>query len=114
MQIALARNFGGIESNDKLYKLLDKYFGNFIKMFTNNSQQWLYEQIPIISLIDLNLNDPNARNLMIIGKCETVVSLLTYHLKRKNMDPIVILGSHFPDDRDDYSFKVLSSIMVSN
>jgi hypothetical protein len=111
IQMALARNFGGIENNDKLYKLWEKYFGNFIKMFTNNNS-WLYKQIPITQLIESNLNDSNARNLMIIGRSETVVSLLTDHLRSKNMDPVVILGSHFPDDQNDYFSKVLNKIMV--
>jgi hypothetical protein len=113
IQMSLARNFGGIENNDKLCKLWEKYFGNFIEMFTNNNP-WLYKQISITQLIESNLNDYNARNLMIIGKSETVVSLLADHLRSKNRDPDVILGSHFPDDQDDYSSKVLSKVMVSN
>jgi hypothetical protein len=113
IQMALARNFGGIENNDKLYKLWEKYFGNFINMFTNNNS-WLYKQIPITQLIESNLNDSNARNLMVIGKSGTIVYLLTDQLKRRNLDPIAILGSHFPDNQDDYSSKVLSKILVSN
>ncbi|RGB41967.1 hypothetical protein C1646_810360 [Rhizophagus diaphanus] len=108
IQIALARNFGGIENNVKLYILWEKYFGNFIKAFTNNSS-W---QLPITQLIESNLNDSNARNLMVIGKSGTILNLLTDQLKRRNIDPIVILGSYFPDDQDDYSSKVLSKIMT--
>ncbi|GES94832.1 hypothetical protein GLOIN_2v1878676 [Rhizophagus clarus] len=111
IQIALARNFGGIENNVKLYELWDKYFGNFIKTFTD-SGSWSYEQIPITQLIESNLNDSNSRNLMVIGKSESVVSLLTDQFKSKNMDPIVILGSHFPDDQDDYYSKVLNKIIT--
>ncbi|GBB99412.1 hypothetical protein RclHR1_03510006 [Rhizophagus clarus] len=109
IKMALARNFGGIENNVRLYDLWNKYFGNFIKTFTDNSS-WLYEQIPITRLIESNLSDSNSRNLMVIGKSETIVNLLTDQLKSK--DPIVILGSHFPDDQDDYSFKVLNKIMT--
>ncbi|CAB4443923.1 unnamed protein product [Rhizophagus irregularis] len=111
IQIALARNFGGIENDVKLYKLWEKYFGNFLKTLTDNNL-WLYKQIPITQLIESNLNDSNARNLMVIGKSGTIINLLTDKLKRRNLDPIVILGSHFPDDQDDYSSKVLSKIMT--
>ena len=30
-----------------------------------------------------------------------------------NLDPVIIFGSQFSDDRDDYSYSMLSRIMVS-
>ena len=101
IQMALTRNFGGIEDNSKLW---EKYFGNI------NKSPWSYKPV---QLIKSNLDDPDARHLMVIGKSETTVNLLTDQLKRKKMNPVVIMGSQFPDDRDDYYNSVLSRIMVS-
>ncbi|UZO02840.1 uncharacterized protein OCT59_021318 [Rhizophagus irregularis] len=107
IQMALDRSFGGTE-NDKLY---EKYFGNVLKTF-NNHKPWLYKPTPVEKLIDANLDDPDARHLMIISKSNSIVDLLTYQFKRRDLDPIVILGSQFPDDQDDYSYSVLSRIMM--
>ncbi len=108
IQMALARNFGGTENNVDLY---EKYFGDILKMF-NNHNPWFYKPIPIEQLIDSNLDDSDTRHLMVIGKSDSIVNILTYQLKRKNLDPVVILGSQFSDDQDDYSYSVLSRIMV--
>src|SRR4051812_34272447 len=110
IQMALARNFGGTENH---VKLCEKYFGNILKMF-NNHKSWPYKQIPIEQLIDSNLNDSDARHLMVIGKSDSIVNLLTYQLRRRDLDPVVILGSQFPDDREDYYYSVLRRIMVCN
>ncbi|CAB4437490.1 unnamed protein product [Rhizophagus irregularis] len=108
IQMALARNFGGTENHVKLY---EKYFGNVLKMF-NNHTPWLYKQIPIEQLIASNLDDSDARHLMVIGKSDSIVNLLTYQLRMRDLDPVVILGSQFPDDRDDYYYSVLRRIMM--
>ena len=110
IQMALARNFGGTENNAKLY---EKYFGDVLKTFNNNNP-WLYKPITIEQLIDSNLGDPDARHLMVIGKRDSIINLLTYRLRRRNLEPVVILGSQFSDDQEDYSYNVLSRIMVSN
>jgi hypothetical protein len=78
----------------------------------NNHKPWLYKQIPIEQLITSNLDDSDARHLMVIGKSDSIVNLLTYQLRMRDLDPVVILGSQFPDDRDDYYYSVLRRIMV--
>ncbi|RGB41976.1 hypothetical protein C1646_791690 [Rhizophagus diaphanus] len=108
IQTALARNFGGMENNVKLY---EKYFGNVLKMY-NNHEPWVYKSIPIEKLINLDLEDPDARHLMVIGRNDTIVNLLTRQLKVKNLDPVVILGSQFSSDRDDYLYNGLSKILM--
>ncbi|GBB91806.1 hypothetical protein RclHR1_01920010 [Rhizophagus clarus] len=108
IQMAIARNFGGTENNAELY---EKYFGDILKMF-NNHNPWFYKPIPIEKLIDSNLDDSDARHLMVIGKSDSIVNLLTYQLRRKKLDPVVILGSQFPDDREDYSYSILRRIMM--
>lgn len=110
IQLALARNFGGAENSAKLY---ENYFGNVLKMF-NNQNLWSYNPIPTEQLINSNLDDTDARHLMVIGKSDSIVNLLTYQLRGRKLDPVVILGSQFPDDQSDYYYSVLSRIMVSN
>jgi len=110
LQMVLARNFGETENSARLF---EKYFGGFLKTF-NNHNQWSYKPIPVVQLIESNLDDPNTRHLMAIGKNESIISLLTDQLKRRNLDPVVIIGSQFPDDREDYNYNVLSRIMVSH
>jgi hypothetical protein len=110
IQMALARNFGGTENN----KLYEKYFGNILKAYNNNNKPWFYKPIPIEYLIDSNLDDPDARHLMVIGKSDSIVNFLTYQLKQRYLDPVVMLGSQFPGDQDDYYYNVLRRIMVNN
>ncbi|PKY63623.1 hypothetical protein RhiirA4_551536, partial [Rhizophagus irregularis] len=49
---------------------------------------------------------------MVIGKSDSIVNLLTYQLRKRNLDPVVILGSQFPDDQEDYYYSVLRRIMM--
>ncbi|POG65243.1 hypothetical protein GLOIN_2v1781965 [Rhizophagus irregularis DAOM 181602=DAOM 197198] len=78
----------------------------------NNHNSWSYKQILIEKLNDSNLNDSDACHLMIIGKSDSIVNLLTYHLRKRNLDSVVILGSQFPNDRNDYSYNVLNRRMM--
>ncbi|PKC05361.1 hypothetical protein RhiirA5_485721 [Rhizophagus irregularis] len=108
IQMALTRNFGGTENH---VKLCENYFGYVLKMF-NNHKPWLYKRIPIEQLITSNLDDSDARHLMVIGKSDSIVNLLTYQLRKRDLDPVVILGSQFPDDKEDYYYSVLRIIMM--
>ncbi|CAG8750085.1 11767_t:CDS:2, partial [Racocetra fulgida] len=76
-----------------------------------------------------DIQDKNARHLMIIGKSDSIVNILTYKLRlwgkefsEKNpksdqintwdLDPVIIYGSQFPDDFDgDYQYGILNRIM---
>ena len=93
IQMALARNFGGTEDNAKL---CNEYFGDVLKTF-NYQNPWICEPVPIERLIDSNLDERDTRHLMAIGKSDSIVDLLAYQLKRKNLDPVVILGSQYYD-----------------
>lgn len=105
-QMALARNFGGLENNVKLW---EKYFKNIVQIF-GDKNSWSYEPI---QLIKSNLDDPDSRHLMVIGKSEATVSLLVDQLQKSKMNPLVIIGSQFPDDSKDYYYDVLKKIIVS-
>ncbi|CAG8500146.1 9201_t:CDS:10 [Diversispora eburnea] len=108
IQMALARNFGGTGHQKEL---CEDYFNSVIDMF-NENQSWSYYQVPVKDLINANLEDDNARHLMIIGNSSSIVNLLTYQLRAVGLEPVVIFGSQFPNDRDDYSYTVLSRIMM--
>ncbi|CAG8450066.1 601_t:CDS:10, partial [Dentiscutata heterogama] len=108
IQMSLARNFGG---TNKFAEICQKYFDNAINEF-NNHRGWIYNPIPTEQLIHLNLDDEGARHLMAIGKSDSVVNLLAYQLRQRNLDPVIIFGSQFPDDQDDYSYSVLNRIMM--
>ncbi|PKK68874.1 hypothetical protein RhiirC2_867041 [Rhizophagus irregularis] len=106
IHLALARNFGGIKKHTETCL---EYFEPVIKNF-NEHKSWTYEQIPTSILINDNLTSEGSRHLMVIGKSDSIVNILTYQLRE--MNPVVILGSQFPEDRDDYSYSILSRIMM--
>ncbi|CAG8457357.1 17413_t:CDS:10 [Racocetra persica] len=110
IQKSLVRNFGGTDP-EQTQKLCEHYFGEVFRL-SNDAKNWEYTPIPVEELINANLDDEGARHLMVIGKSDSIVSLLTYQLRSRNLDPVIILGSQFPDDRDDYSYSVLSRIMM--
>ncbi|KAF0475938.1 e3 ubiquitin-protein ligase [Gigaspora margarita] len=110
IQKSLVRNFGGT-GPEQTQKLCEHYFGDVFRL-SNDAKNWEYTPIPVEELINANLDDEGARHLMVIGKSDSIVSLLTYQLRSRNLDPVIILGSQFPDDRDDYSYSVLSRIMM--
>lgn len=106
-QMALVRNFGGLENNIKLW---EKYFKNIIQIFDDKNYSWSFKPI---QLIKSNLNDLDSRHLMIIGKSESTLSLLVDQLQKSGMNPLVIIGSKLPDDSKDYYCDVLKKIIVN-
>ncbi|CAG8591839.1 8168_t:CDS:10 [Paraglomus occultum] len=109
IQLALARNFGG---TDQMKVICEDYFGNVLKE-SGGLFGYSYDRIPVEKLIDGNLQEKDARHLMIIGKSDSIVNILTYHLRSLDMDPMVLCGSQFPDDAEgDYSHGVLSRVMM--
>ncbi|CAG8494132.1 12597_t:CDS:10, partial [Racocetra fulgida] len=102
IQKSLVRNFGGTDP-EQTQKLCEHYFGEVFRL-SNDAKNWEYTPVPVEELINANLDDEGARHLMVIGKSDSIVSLLTYQLRSRNLDPVIILGSQFPDDRDDYSY----------
>ena len=45
---------------------------------------------------------------------ESIVNILNFELRQKQLDPVIILGSQFPEDQDDYSYNILNRIMVGS
>ncbi|CAJ0745856.1 16178_t:CDS:2 [Entrophospora sp. SA101] len=108
IQMALARNFGGTGEHEEL---CEKYFGEVLNAFDNH-QFRIYKPIPVLNLIRENFDDKSARHLMVIGKSESIVNILNFELRQKQLDPVIILGSQFPEDQDDYSALLL--LLLSN
>jgi len=109
IHLALARNFGDIKEHTENCL---KYFKPIIDAF-NGRKSWTYNPIPIDTLINENLESEGSRHLMVIGKSDSIINILTYQLREMNLDPVIIFGSQFSDDRDDYSYSMWSRIMVS-
>ncbi|CAG8650034.1 27430_t:CDS:10, partial [Gigaspora margarita] len=127
IKLALARNFGGVKF---MNGLVDERFVNFLKAF--DAIEYNHIQLSVEDFIKANLKDKNARHLMLIGKSDTIVNILTYKLRYWNkelletkdldvvdektswdLEPVVIYGSQFPDNRDDdYQYEILSRIMI--
>ncbi|CAH1769626.1 14316_t:CDS:2, partial [Entrophospora sp. SA101] len=108
IQMALAHNFGGAGEHEVL---CEKYFGEVLNAFDNH-QYRMYRHIPVLNLIRESFDDKSARHLMVIGKSESMMNILNFELQQKQLDPVIILGSQFPEDKDDYSYNVLNRIMM--
>ncbi|CAG8596276.1 6964_t:CDS:10, partial [Paraglomus occultum] len=109
IQLALARNFGG---TDQMKAICEDYFGNVLKE-SGRLFDYSYDPIPVEKLIDENLHEQDARPLMIIGKSDSILNILTYYWRSFDMDPMVLCGSQFPDDAEgDYSYGILSRVMM--
>ncbi|KAF0525877.1 e3 ubiquitin-protein ligase [Gigaspora margarita] len=124
-QMSFARNFGG---TDQLNMLCQVHFNDVITKFHGRTNH--FKKFSVEELIKANLEDKNARHLMIIGKSDSIVNILTYKLRlwskefsEKNpksdqintwdLDPVIIYGSQFPDDFDgDYQYGILNRIMM--
>ncbi|CAG8532603.1 7300_t:CDS:10, partial [Acaulospora morrowiae] len=109
VQLALARNFGGADNMEELCTI---YFQNVLK--PAHVSKFNYTPIPVQELINANLAEKDARNLMLIGNGNSIVTFQTYQLRQQNIEPVVIIGSQFPDDKDggEYSYATLNRIMM--
>ncbi|CAG8728536.1 16693_t:CDS:2, partial [Cetraspora pellucida] len=75
-QMSFARNFGG---TDQLNMLCQSHFKNVITKFHGRINH--FKKFSVEELIKANLEDINARHLMIIGKSDSIVNILTYKLR---------------------------------
>ncbi|CAG8481554.1 7050_t:CDS:10 [Ambispora leptoticha] len=109
LELGLIRNFGG---TDQTKLICENYFSKVLKSF-GNKNSYTYTLIPVERLINENLNRKDTRHLMVIGKSDSLVNILTYHMRAQHMDPVILCGSQFPNDGDgDYLYAVLSKIMM--
>eukprot|EP00121_Abeoforma_whisleri_P013349 Awhi_evm2s12311 len=106
LHLALQRNFGGLmtkETNmqDFFREESSLNFGNL-------------KPIPILDLVTANLNDPDARHLMLITESSDVaVDLVQNCMNKIERQCVVIYGSGFPEDcTDSYRYRILSRIIL--
>ena len=95
--------------------ICESYFGDVLNAYSGLLSGYRYYPLSVQDLIYENLKEKEGRHLMVIGKSDSIVNLITYYLRSLGMDPMVLCGSQFPDDADgDYSYGILSRIMVRN
>ena len=104
--IALQRNFGGIESSNAQQIFIDK-----LKSHVPTNSKDISS--PVTTLIKENLEDPNARHLMLITNGDSAIGILKQNLSQSEKEIITIFGSRFEEDiSDDYNYRMLSRIIL--
>jgi hypothetical protein len=102
---ALARNFGGLPAQMNRIQEIFVTRVNYLAGLQDVSP------LPVIELIEANLRDVEARHLMLITEGESAINILGGLLRSR--EPIVIYGSHYPDDQTEhYSYRILSRIIL--
>ncbi|CAG9325347.1 unnamed protein product [Blepharisma stoltei] len=104
VKAAIERNFGGTSYGESIMCSL---FYDYHKINLPKKNTKIFE------LLNDNLNDPNARYLMIIGKPDIAMFILDKYLS-DNKNRRIIVGSSLPDDinQDSYGFESLNDIII--
>ncbi|CAG9325375.1 unnamed protein product [Blepharisma stoltei] len=104
VKIAIERNFGGTRYGTSIMcTLFNEYYKiNLPELNTRT-----------LDLIKDNLEDPNARYLMLIGKPDIATFILDKYLDQHN-DRRIIIGSNLANDvsQDNYGFECLNDIII--
>ena len=117
---SLRRNFGGIKLE---LSVIEKQFTNQLNFIassassnssnSNTSTGGGNDTSMVLELIHDNLVDQQARHLMLITKGDSAISILESQLQEKKR-VMIIYGSQFEDDlSEEYSYVVLSQIILS-
>ncbi|KAG0610191.1 hypothetical protein M758_7G045200 [Ceratodon purpureus] len=98
---ALWRNFGGSPNDtDLLISILSQYF-----------RKLRFDPPPALDLVKANLDDKDARHLMLISTGESAIGIVESMLPREQF--IIVHGSKYKDDcSDDYAYLMLSNIIL--
>ncbi len=105
---ALIRNFGGLpKSTSTILKI-------FVKNLNLSSEFNELEKKNVITLIQDNLKDKDGRFLLLFTNGESAGYILDNCLKGVLKEKTFIIGSEFENDKDkdEYSFKLLSDIIL--
>ncbi|EFC43205.1 Hypothetical protein NAEGRDRAFT_80150 [Naegleria gruberi] len=102
---AIDRNFGGLSASAMNFKKI-----LFEKASITES---VPSDLPILELIKENIEDKNARHLMLITNSDSALDIITYYYKEfLNRSPEIIYGSQFNLDKtEEYSYVVLNKII---
>ncbi|KAI5073486.1 hypothetical protein GOP47_0011499 [Adiantum capillus-veneris] len=102
---SLWRNFGGASPEDM--RSLFHYLGGI----TEADSVWDHPP-SVMDLIQENLQDPEARHLMLITKGDSASNILQ-HILEEDEDFVVIRGSTYQDDKnEEYCYLMLSDIIL--
>ena len=108
VNLALKRNFGGLPS--KVNEIQDIFLLKLSnKMFSSGDETI----IPVTKLIKANLDDINARHLMLITSGDSAIGILRHSLETLDKETITIYGSRFEEDlSEEYNYRILSRIIL--
>ncbi|XP_028396213.1 uncharacterized protein LOC114520186 [Dendronephthya gigantea] len=104
VNVSLQRNFGGIPDE----------VTNIQKIFLNKLDNTTScDIIPVIQLIQANLEDPHARHLMLITSGDSAIGILEQSCVNSKKEIIKIYGSRFEEDQsEEYNYRILSRIIL--
>ncbi len=89
---AVERNFGGIPAD----------MAAICSQFTNAHQP---RRSSVLKLIQSNLEDLQARHLMLITNSESAISILERSLRLSKTEPVIIYGSNYQEDQSEQYLK---------
>ena len=100
----LLRNFGGLPFDGDEMKTARYHF--------LGADHWV-QPVPAIELIRQNLDDRDARHLLVATTAGSALQILEGDIRRQDRPLTVIHGSQFKDDQSpDYSYRILSQIIL--
>ena len=103
---SLQRNFGGLPCDVKNFR--DIVFRKSKNLNISCNQ----DIVPVTELIEANLEDRQARHLMLITSGDSSISILKETLGSLKKEIITIIGSRFEEDlSEEYNYRILSRII---
>ena len=100
----ILRNFGGLQQTD-IYMIVHQFTAKMPQATEVRKHSTLIERI------SENLQDKNARHLMIITTGDSALTILEQSLQDREYN--VIFGSRFEDDSsEEYNYRILSKIIL--
>eukprot|EP01046_Picozoa_sp_COSAG06_P043487 COSAG06_NODE_5702_length_3313_cov_2.543559_1_plen_631_part_10 len=105
LSVCLLRNFGGLPGEEDEMKTARYHF--------LGEEQHGVPAVPAIELIRQNLDDQDARHLLVATTAGSALQILEGDIRRQDRALTVIHGSQFKDDQSpDYSYRILSQIIL--
>ena len=106
----MQRNFGGYSS---LLQSLVNIFKDQLQKMHMEVQLDELKHIPVLELIEDNIKDKKARNLMLITDGDAVLNVVENLLEQNDRKFVTIYGSQFENDTgDEYTYRMLSEIIL--
>ena len=107
VNISLQRNFGGLPGE---VTNIQKIFLDKLKKLIISSAQ---DVIPVTKLIQANIQDLQARHLMLITSGDSAIGILKQSLEGLKKETITLYGSRFEEDlSEEYNYRILSRIIL--